>query len=82
MHESEEKEKAERAQKMKEAFGDTNGQWEKDKAALHDMVLDEKKPAKEKQSGSGKGQKKKTERRAAAGDGAAHQAGKQAAKRQ
>jgi mannan polymerase II complex ANP1 subunit len=53
--ETEEKEKAERAQKMKDAFGDTNGQWEKDKAAMQDMALDDKKAA-------GKGQQKKTER--------------------
>ena len=62
LHESEEKEKAEKAQKMKDTFGDANGQWEKDKAALQDMVLDEKK---KKTSGpAGKGQKKKTERTA------------------
>ncbi len=42
-HENEEKEKAEKALKMKEAFGDANGQWEKDKAALQDMALDDKK---------------------------------------
>lgn len=39
--EEEEKEKAEKAEKMKKTFGDAGGQWEKDKAALQDIVIDE-----------------------------------------
>ena len=46
--EQEEKEKAEKARKMKESFGDTTSQWEKDKTALQDIALQEKrKEAKE-----------------------------------
>ncbi len=55
--ENEEKEKAEKAQKLKDAFGDANGQWEKDKAALQDMALDEKKSG--AGDGSSKGEQKK-----------------------
>lgn len=40
--ETEEKEKAEKARKMKESFGDTMSQWEKDKTAIQDMALHEK----------------------------------------
>jgi len=40
--ETEEKEKAEKARKMKESFGDTASQWEKDKTAIQDMALQEK----------------------------------------
>lgn len=40
--ETEEKEKAEKARKMKESFGDTMSQWEKDKTAIQDMALKEK----------------------------------------
>jgi mannan polymerase II complex ANP1 subunit len=38
-----EKEKAEMAQKLKESFGDTTGQWEKDKSELQNIALQEKK---------------------------------------
>jgi mannan polymerase II complex ANP1 subunit len=40
--ETEEKDKAEKARKMKESFGDTMSQWEKDKTAIQDMALQEK----------------------------------------
>jgi mannan polymerase II complex ANP1 subunit len=44
--EEEEKEKAEMAKKVKENFGDTTSQWEKDRAAMHDLALkDERKKA-------------------------------------
>ncbi len=43
VRENEEKEKAEKAQKMKETFDDPNGQWEKDKAAMQNMALNDKK---------------------------------------
>ncbi|CAK7211287.1 Mannan polymerase II complex anp1 subunit [Sporothrix eucalyptigena] len=39
--EQEEKEKAEKAEKMKKTFGDAGGQWEKDKAALQDIVIED-----------------------------------------
>ncbi|KJR87897.1 mannan polymerase II complex ANP1 subunit [Sporothrix schenckii 1099-18] len=39
--EQEEKEKAEKAERMKKTFGDAGGQWEKDKAALQDIVIEE-----------------------------------------
>ena len=45
--ETEEKEKAEKARKMKEPFGDTMSQWEKDKTAIQDMALREKKGSEE-----------------------------------
>ncbi|KAL2153339.1 hypothetical protein VTH82DRAFT_4494 [Thermothelomyces myriococcoides] len=38
-----EKERAEQAKKMKESFSDPTGQWEKDKAELHNMATREKK---------------------------------------
>ncbi|KAK4151351.1 glycosyltransferase [Chaetomidium leptoderma] len=38
-----EKEKAEKAQKMKESFGDTTGQWEKDKTGMQKIAVQEKK---------------------------------------
>ncbi|CAK7266142.1 Mannan polymerase II complex anp1 subunit [Sporothrix epigloea] len=38
--EKEEKEKTEKAERMKKTFGDASGQWEKDKAALQDIVID------------------------------------------
>ena len=83
LQESEEKEKAEKAQKMKDAFGDANGQWEKDKAALQDMVLDDKKTAPEKKApASGKGKQKKPERVAPGGAAPAEQPAKHPAKRQ
>jgi len=41
--EKEEKEKAEKGAKMKDAFGDPNRQWELDKAAIQNMALDDKK---------------------------------------
>lgn len=44
-HEAEEKEKAEKAQKLKETFSDTMGEWEKDKAAMQQLVKDDKKAA-------------------------------------
>lgn len=37
------KEKAEKAMKLKESFGDTTGQWEKDKTELQNIALKEKK---------------------------------------
>ncbi|CAK7220920.1 Mannan polymerase II complex anp1 subunit [Sporothrix bragantina] len=39
--EEEEKEKAAKAERMKNTFGDAGGQWEKDKAALQDIVLED-----------------------------------------
>lgn len=42
-HEQEEKEKAEKAKKIHEQFGDTNSQWEKDKAEMQNLALHEKK---------------------------------------
>ena len=38
-----EKEKAEKAQKLKESFGDATGQWEKDKSELQNIAVQEKK---------------------------------------
>ena len=38
-----EKEKAEKAKKLKESFGDATGQWEKDKSDLQNIALEEQK---------------------------------------
>lgn len=43
--EAEEKDKAEKAKKIKEQFGDQNNQWEKDKMEMQNLALQEKKPA-------------------------------------
>jgi mannan polymerase II complex ANP1 subunit len=45
--EAEEKEKVERAKKIKEQYVDTNAQWEKDKNDFQDLAMQEK--AKEQQ---------------------------------
>jgi mannan polymerase II complex ANP1 subunit len=54
-HEQEEKERAERAEKIKEQFADPNGQWEKDKADIQNEAIkakaSEEKAAKEKVAG-------------------------------
>lgn len=36
--EKEEKENAEKARQIKEQFGDTNGQWEKDKSGMESLA--------------------------------------------
>lgn len=41
--EQEEKDKVEKAKKMKEQFGDTTGQWEKDKTEMQNIAQQEKK---------------------------------------
>lgn len=41
--EAAEKEKAEKAMKLKESFGDATGQWEKDKVAMQNIVVQDKK---------------------------------------
>ena len=41
--EKEDKEKAEKALKLKESFGDATGQWEKDKSELQNIAVQEKK---------------------------------------
>ena len=48
IRENEEKEKAERAKKIKEQFDDPNSQWEKDKTDIQSMAMLEK--AKEQQA--------------------------------
>lgn len=48
IRENEEKEKAERAKKIKEQFDDPNSQWEKDKTDIQSMAMVEK--AKEQQA--------------------------------
>lgn len=40
--EQEEKENAEKQKKIKEQFGDTNGQWEKDKTEMQNLALKDK----------------------------------------
>jgi mannan polymerase II complex ANP1 subunit len=40
--EQEEKEKAEKMKKIKEQFGDTNSQWEKDKTEMQNIALKDK----------------------------------------
>jgi mannan polymerase II complex ANP1 subunit len=41
--EAAEKEKAEKAMKLKESFGDATGQWEKDKVAMQNIAVQDKK---------------------------------------
>ena len=41
--EAEEKEKAEKEKKIKEQFGDTNSQWEKDKTEIQNLAKEESK---------------------------------------
>lgn len=41
--EAAEKEKAEKAKKLKESFGDATGQWEKDKVAMQNIAVQDKK---------------------------------------
>jgi mannan polymerase II complex ANP1 subunit len=43
LREQEEKQKAEKVKKMKENFGDTASQWEKDKTEMQNIALQEKK---------------------------------------
>ena len=43
--EKEEQDKAEKTKKIKEQFGDANGQWEKDKSDMQSLVAQEKKKA-------------------------------------
>lgn len=47
--EAEEKEKAERAQRIKDEFKDPSAQWEKDGAAIHDMMQKEQKEKAQKE---------------------------------
>jgi mannan polymerase II complex ANP1 subunit len=47
-----EKERLERAEKIKDQFADPNGQWEKDKTDIHNEALKEK-AAKEKAAAQG-----------------------------
>ena len=42
VREKEEAQKAERAKKIKEQFGDANGQWEKDKFEMQNLASKEK----------------------------------------
>jgi mannan polymerase II complex ANP1 subunit len=65
-HEQEEKEKAEKATKVKESFGDATKQWEKDKTDMQNMAhKDEKQGGKEqkeeKKDGQQKDEKQKTD---------------------
>lgn len=59
--EKEEQEKAERAKKLKEEFGDTGSQWEKDKTEMQKLVkqdkikADEARPQVQAQVGDGAG---------------------------
>lgn len=46
--EQEEKEKAEKVKKIKEQFGDTNSQWEKDKTEMQNLVQKDKQSTGEK----------------------------------
>jgi mannan polymerase II complex ANP1 subunit len=41
--EKEEEEKADKAKKIKEQFGDANSQWEKDKTDMQNLVTQQKK---------------------------------------
>ncbi|KAL2267732.1 hypothetical protein VTJ83DRAFT_5009 [Remersonia thermophila] len=50
-HEQAEKERAEKAQKVKETFADTTGQWEKDKAKMQSLVVQEKQETQEAAGG-------------------------------
>lgn len=43
--EKDEKEKADKAKKIKEQFGETNTQWEKDKSDMQNLATQEKKTA-------------------------------------
>lgn len=46
--EKEEEEKAEKAKKVKEQFGDTSGQWEKDKSDMQNLATEQTLERKEK----------------------------------
>jgi len=54
VREQEEKEKAEKARKMKESFGDPSSQWEKDKTEMQNIALQEKKKESTKEASKGK----------------------------
>jgi mannan polymerase II complex ANP1 subunit len=59
-----EKEKAEKAMKLKESFGDPTGQWEKDKSELQNIAPEEKK---ETSAEAAAGTKDKADAKGAAG---------------
>lgn len=50
--EAEEKEKAERAQRIKDEFKDATAQWEKDGAAIQDMMQKDQKEKVQQQQGN------------------------------
>jgi mannan polymerase II complex ANP1 subunit len=58
LREQEEKQKAEKFKKMKENFGDTSSQWEKDKTEMQNIALQEKK----KQGGAAAESKEKSDK--------------------
>jgi len=51
--EQEEKDKAEKAKKMKESFGDTTSQWEKDKNEIQNIALQDKQKEQKQESQNG-----------------------------